>query len=322
MNRMLVRRCLALAGGITVAGASLSVAAAGVQTSATTAAPAFEVASVKPSGPGTPGLLGQVPRILPPVGGRFTALNVQLRMLVRLAYGLHDSQITGGPSWSTSTRFDITAKADDGSASSLETFGPMLRTLLSDRFALRAHIEPRDLPTFALVLARGDRRLGPALRASSADCSNAQADAQRRIEALARGGPDGLAALIPKPGEVVPCSLMPVMTGGAGAGFGLRASGMPLQALVALLTQVTGRIVRDETGLTGLFDWEMTFDPQVMLAMASQAGVNLPPGLSLPPSDSPSLLTALQEQLGLKLDAGRSSVDVLVIDSAEMPTPD
>ena len=78
-------------------------------------------------------------------------------------------------------------------------------------------------------------------------------------------------------------------------------------------------MVKDKTGLTGLYDWEIRFDLQVLMQMASQVGVNLPPGVALPPSDGPSLLTALREDLGLKLDSERGPVEVLVLDSAEMP---
>ena len=83
----------------------------------------------------------------------------------------------------------------------------------------------------------------------------------------------------------------------------------------------------DKTGLTGLYDWELRFDPQVFLAsMAQQAGINIPAGLLQNANsvfaDSPSLLTALNEQLGLKLDSQRGPVEVLVIDSAELPEPD
>ena len=97
--------------------------------------------------------------------------------------------------------------------------------------------------------------------------------------------------------------------------------------LTNLLTQFTGRTVIDQTGLTGLYDWELRFDPQVFLAaMAQQAGINIPAGVLQNANslfaDSPSLLTALNEQLGLELDAQRGPVEVLVIDSAELPEPD
>ena len=85
------------------------------------------------------------------------------------------------------------------------------------------------------------------------------------------------------------------------------------------LNQLALAMVTDKTGLTGLYDWEIKFDPQVLMQIASQVGVTLPPGVNLPPSDSPSLLTALREDLGLKLDSQRGPVEVLVIDSAEMP---
>jgi len=97
-----------------------------------------------------------------------------------------------------------------------------------------------------------------------------------------------------------------------------------MTGLTQFLTQVTGRMVHDKTGLTGLYDFELRFDPQVLMAMLPQLGLNIPSAATanLPPSDSPALLTALQEQLGLKLDSQKGPVEVLVIDSVEMPEPD
>ena len=104
--------------------------------------------------------------------------------------------------------------------------------------------------------------------------------------------------------------------------FGMRGNGVLISTLTRMLTEFTGRMVNDKTGLTGLYDWEMRFDPEVMVQLAVRSGVNLPPGIRLPQSDSPSLLTALREQLGLKVDSERGPVEVVVIDSAELPTPD
>jgi uncharacterized protein (TIGR03435 family) len=121
-----------------------------------------------------------------------------------------------------------------------------------------------------------------------------------------------LAALLPKPGDTVKCAMMPAIDpANPAAGFGLRADGQPVSALVRqLLTTVTGRTVVDKTGLTGLYDWELRFDPQVFLALLPQLGIDLPNATNaVPPSDSPALLTALQEQLGLKLDAERGPVE-------------
>ena len=284
-----------------------------------TMGPSFEVASVKPSNPNPTSPMGSIPRMLPPVGGRLTATNMPLRLLVRMAYGVQDFQIDGGPSWQMSQKFDITAKAEDGFTGGTLGMLPMLKTLLADRFTLRVHTETREMPIATLVMARSDGKLGGHLKPSTSDCSNAQADADRLAEALAKGGPPAAAALL-RPGEARPCSMMPSM---GPDGIGLRADGQPMSVLVQLLTQATGKIVHDKTGLTGLYDWEMKFDPQVMIQMAAaQAGITLPAGANLPQSDAPSILTALREELGLKLDSDRGPVDVLVIDGAEMPVPD
>jgi uncharacterized protein (TIGR03435 family) len=97
-----------------------------------------------------------------------------------------------------------------------------------------------------------------------------------------------------------------------------------MTGLIQFLTQLTGRVVHDKTGLTGLYDFELRFDPQILMTILPQFGVNVPAGTAanLPGSDNPALLTALQEQLGLKLESQRAPVEVLVIDSAETPQPD
>jgi uncharacterized protein (TIGR03435 family) len=260
---------------------------------------------------------------MPPVGGRFTATNVQLRLLVRVAYGVQDFQIVGGPSWQMERRFDIIATTGDR-ASTMETILPMLKALLAERFQMKAHTETREMGVSALVLARNDRTLCPDLKVSTADCAGQVDLAQKAAEALATGGPAAAAALLPRNGQPIPCAVGPILpVAGAGpVGFGMRGTGVPLSSLTRMLTQVTGRLVNDKTGLTGLYDWELRFDPEVMMQVAIRSGVNLPPGITLPQSDSPSLLTALREQLGLKVESERGPVEVVVIDSAELPTPD
>jgi uncharacterized protein (TIGR03435 family) len=297
-------------------------------------APTFEVASIKLSDPNNTSPLAMIPMVLPQGPGRLSATNVPLRLLVRMAYQVQDFQIVGGPSWQLSQKFDIVAKADDVSAANTSQLMPMLKGLLVDRFKLKAHMETREMPIETLVIARSDGKLGPNLRPSTSDCTSASAQeeqqkrAQAAVSAL-KGNPGALAGMLPKPGEVIPCAMTPMIGGGAGAAqgtpsFGMRGNGQSLTVLVQLLTQATGKTVQDKTGLTGLYDFELSFDPEVLLRMASQFGVNIPAvGPSpLTPSDSPSLLTALREQLGLKLDSVRGPVEVLVIDSAEMPTPD
>ena len=288
-----------------------------------TSSPSFEVVSVKRSDPnaGASSPIGAIPMILP-AGPRLTATNVTLRLLVRSAYELPDFKIVGGPSWQTTDRFDITAKAEDGFTGSFREMMPMLRTVLADRFKLKTHMETRELPIYSLVVAREDRRLGDKLKPSASNCGDIYAEAQKRIEAALKGGAAGLASLLPKPGEKVRCSLAPVLN--AAPAFGLTADGLPISFLARLLTELTGRDVRDKTGLEGLYDWELRFDPQVLLQLAANSGINIPAGAlaGLPSSGAPSLMTALQEQLGLELESDRGPVEVLVIDSAEPPTAD
>jgi len=122
------------------------------------------------------------------------------------------------------------------------------------------------------------------LKASTADCANQADQAQKLAEAFAKGGAAAATALLPRNGQPIPCAVGPMMpTAGAGPmGFGLRGNGVPLSSLTRVLTEFTGRMVNDKTGLTGLYDWEMRFDPEVMMQMAVRSGVNLPPGITRP----------------------------------------
>ena len=310
--------CVAVALGIghTNAFAQATTAAAPVR---------FEVASVKPSDPNaSSGVFGSIPAMRPQGAGGIAVSNMPLRLLVRMAYGVQDFQLVGGPSWQMSSKFDITAKAPEGTTKGTQDLLPMMKALLAERFRLKMHTETRELPTYALMIARSDGKLGPDIKPSSSDCSNAAADAQKRAEELAKGGGSALLSMLAK-GETIPCMIMPAINpSNPTAGFGLRGNGQAMSGLTQLLTQVTGRIVHDKTGLTGLYDFELRFDPQVLMAMLPQLGLNVPTNAAanLPGSDSPALLTALQEQLGLKLDSQKGPVEVMVIDSAELPEPD
>jgi len=279
---------------------------------------AFEVTSVKLSNPDPANPLSALPLILPSGAGRITASNVPLKNLVLGAYQLQDFQLSGGPSWLTSRRWDIQAKAENPKATMKEMMA-MLKTLLADRFQLKTHMETREVPIGALVVARGDGKLGPKLKVSTANCPSAEELSAKAQEALTTGG--GLGALQSLIGQGE-CSIMPTVAGNnPSAGMGLGMKGQPISTLVALLTQFTGKTVQDRTGLTGRYDFELTFDPQVLMRLISNLGVNIPAG-ALPESNAPSLLTALQEQLGLKLENDKAPGQVLVIDSAELPTPD
>jgi uncharacterized protein (TIGR03435 family) len=262
--------------------------------------PSFEVASVRPNTSGD----GRVMMSIQP-GGRFTATNVQLRVLIRSAFSIQDFQIVDAPDWARDARYDVVAKA----ASDLQ-LGPtggapgpgqlMLQSLLAERFNLRAHMETREMPIYALVPARADGRLGPQLRRSDVDCD--------AVFAARRGGappppPTGI--------ERPQC--------GVRFGPGSISGGMPMRQLAGTLSNVVQRIVVDRTGLTGDYALDLTYTPEQLPQGPPPAGAPPPPPID---PNGPSIFTAVQEQLGLKLESARGPVEVLVIDRLERPTPD
>ena len=266
----------------------------------------FEVASVRPNTSGNPGQ-----RVEMQPGGRYTVINMPLRNLIINAYGLQANQLLGAPDW-IAERFDITAKADEELGPPASQEGPsrlqlMMRSLLAERFKLSVHRESRDLPIYHLVLARNDRKLGPELTPSSIDCRTI-IDARKA---------QGLRPEPPKPGERPQC--------GAWWGFGeLTAGGQPLHELISLLSATVQRNVVDRTRLSGNFDIHLKWTPDQLPPRPPGLPADQPVrmnGVAIDPN-GPSIFTALQEQLGLKLDAQRGPVDVLVIDRVERPTPD
>jgi uncharacterized protein (TIGR03435 family) len=288
------------------------------QAPAAPAAQNFEVASVKPSNPNPTGPLGGAPMVLPALG-RLTAQNVTFRMLVMTAYDRQPFQIFGGPPWQNSNKFDITAKAEDGSAT-LDQMRIMLRGLLADRFKLTAHIETREVPIYELVLARGDKRLGPKMKASTDTCPDFKEQQQKMLEAIAKGGVGALQSMLGKPGENKPCSITQIPPTPDNLALGFKATGQSLELLVTLLTQLSGRPVVDKTGLSGPHDFELSISLQSLAALYQELGITLPLPPGLP--EGPALMTTVQEDLGLKLDSQRGPSEVLVVDGAELPTAD
>jgi uncharacterized protein (TIGR03435 family) len=253
----------------------------------------FEVASIKPNQSGASTIRWTFEN------GRFTAVNVTLKALVSSAYGspqqpLADFQMIGGPRWLDSARFDVTAVAPPGASHgsgvlSAAALG-MLRTLLEERFQLRTHFEARERAIYALVLNE-EGRLGPRLRQRTADCAAVASGA-------VKGDPCG--------GQIFPGNVS-----ARGASMAQLVSGL------ARLMPNVGRMVVDRTGLTGTFDVDLTWTPD-------QLPTADPGPMPIPPVDpnGPSLFTALREQLGLKLESARGSVQVLIIESASEPAPD
>lgn len=253
---------------------------------------AFEVASVKENVS-----VSDNASVRAQPGGRVSVSNNSLRNIIRNAYNVQNYQIVGGPDWINTVRWDITAKAP-GDAPPQQLL-LMLRTLLADRFKLVVRHEQREMPIYALTRARADGQLGPQLRASSADCAAIFAAAKAK-------------------GETPPPTTNGRPTCGTRTTRGnMMTTGVAVTDLARNLAPFVGRLVVDKTDLDGVYDLELTWVPE--------QGPSGPEGTSaqaVPSSDGVSLFTAVHEQLGLKLDAQRGQVDVLVVESAQRPVED
>ena len=287
---------------VTFAVASAPLVQAAVQA---TERPRFDVASVKQNKSTNQFITAQVEP-----GGRFVAQNFSLKLLVAMAYKVRDFQIVGGPSWMDTDRFDITAKAErelppmqaDGQIGPLEL---MLQSLLAERFGLVARPETQDRPMYALVFARADRRLGEKLQRSTVDCAAMLAERSRSGEPIR--GP-----LMGKERPVCGMAITP---------WSMRVGGVPLSQFASVLSQMTSRFVEDRTGLSGAYDIDLECTPPGARAGGPGGDASPIPAPPLNPN-GPTLETAVQEQLGLKLEATRGPVPMVVVDRAEAPTPD
>jgi uncharacterized protein (TIGR03435 family) len=219
--------------------------------------------------------------------GSFTATNVSLRNLIQYeAYDIPQSRILGGPKWLDSTRFDIEAKMDDAEAAQLKALDyehsrvqaqAMFQQLLADRFQLKVHWETRELPVYALAVAKKGAKLQPAkdTTGNTGTSSNSH-----------------------------------------GSGVQFTATGQTVTQLAQSLTSSAahelGREVIDKTGIEGKYDVSLNWTRDTGAASAGTDGNAQESG--------PSIFTAIQEQLGLKLEPSKAPVRVLVIDRAEMPS--
>ena len=255
----------------------------------------FEVAAVRQNNSGQ--TFNTIENELP--GGRYTATNVPLRSLIREAYGISENQLVDAPSWTRTERFDIDAKLEreppevpDGELGERQF---ALQSLLARHFQLVVHRETREFPLYALVMARADRRPGPMLKPSSADCSRNAMPAQ--IAATRAGKPLACGTLV-RTGRIQ---------------FG----GRTMEDLARRLSSLPflGRGVVDRTGLTGRWEFELTYAPDPDQLPSLPGGE---PPLFDP--NGPSLFVAFQEQLGLKLESIRGPWEVLVVDRVERPT--
>jgi uncharacterized protein (TIGR03435 family) len=294
--------------------------------------PTFEVASVKPAEPQPSGMMRVRMSGGPgtPDPGQLTYTNVSLKNVLINAYDVNDYQISG-PNWLDGERFDIVAKIPQGATK--EQFRLMLQNLLAERFKLALHHETKELPMYALVVGKG----GPKLKESvEEDAATPQGAAPPPPPGRDEAAPVRLkmdADGMPKPPSGMGRNgvIMMTMYGSGGLRTRMVCKGQPVSALLATLSSQLGRPVVDATNLKGKYDITLDYAPD---------GMNGPMGMMPPPppphegaigggapmanapdTGGPTIFTALQEQLGLKLEQRKGPVDLLVIDRLEkVPT--
>jgi uncharacterized protein (TIGR03435 family) len=268
-----------------------------------TAGPRFEVVSVKRN---TTGTLGSTVAERP--DGGFTMTNIPATLLIGRAYPVGvPADWIGRPEWTLTERWDVSATSPLPRPTAEERTA-MMRALLADRFKLAVHVERREQPVYELVLARSDGALGPGLKKSAedVDCVARAAAERAAAEAAAAAGQPPPPRALPNfelTGPRAPCSITV-----RGAELVAHTT-LPLFA--NFLRGSVGRPVVDKTGLKGLYYVTMEYD-----RMAAVRG----PEVAATPGAPPSAFTAVQEQLGLKLESTREMRDTLVIDRIERPT--
>jgi uncharacterized protein (TIGR03435 family) len=255
----------------------------------------FEVASVKPDHSRSS---GSHINISDP--SRFNATNVTAKFLITYAYNMRDFQVSGGPSWIASDRFDIVAKIEDPLAQQIQKLLPaqrqdqirlLVRSLVADRFKLSVTHETKELPVYALVVAKGGSKL-------------------KEVPPPDAQGSAGSPPRVVSPGAA-PAQLQP---GGFGMDIdngkaSLTARAVSISNFVGMLSQSLDRPLVDQTGLKGTYD--------ITLKWTADDG---PGGTERSETEGTSIFTALQEQLGLRLESMKGPVDTIVIDHIEEPS--
>jgi uncharacterized protein (TIGR03435 family) len=242
---------------------------------AANANPAFEVATIKPSKPGTPGKLFTVR------GVNVMTVNTSLSDILGMAYDLHPKQIVNAPEWAESDKYDVTGKPDVPGQPSVAQLKTLMQKLVADRFQLKFHREKRDLSAYVISVAKTGAKLTP----SAAD----------------------------------PNSLPGLFFQGLGR---LTVRNATLAEFAQVMQgSALDRPVVDQTGLTGRYDFTLNWTPDEF-QFPGLRNANAPPPPPPPPgtTEAPDLFTAIQQQLGLKLDSMKTPVDVIVIDHVERPS--
>lgn len=257
----------------------------------------FEVATIKPNKSDDSRVSGGFQP-----GGVYRVANYTLRALIAAAYLRPqinpDFLISGGPKWIDTDRFNVEAKADGdfpvvpGPESVSSPRRMMLQALLAERFQLRVHTGTMERPIYLLKLAKGDGIRGPQLTQATSDCG---APATRPNQAPLTGGS--------------------TCTPRIGPGL-IDLHGATMAQFVGLLPRFVDRVVRDQTALSERLDLQLKWTP----APGEWIAPPIPGVAEAPAPDGPSIFTAIQEQLGLRLESSRGPVEVLVIDSAQQPS--
>ena len=266
----------------------------------TQAGPSFDVVSIKRNTTNALGSNGSSERS----DGGFTLINIPIGTLISRAYpGFPPIDMVGLPEWAMSERYDVSARSPLAKATPEER-AAMMRAMLADRAKLIARVEKRDQPVYFLVLSRDDGKLGPGIKPSEVDCVAKQAADRAAAEAAAAAGTPPPPRQIPDmKGPVPPCTVR--MTGPRMEGD------MTMATLANFIRSAAGRWVVDKTGLSGSYRVVLEYD-----RMVSLRGPTTAPD----PGGPPSVTTAVQEQLGLRLESGRAARETLVIDRLERPT--
>lgn len=243
----------------------------------------LEVSSIRPSPPGTKGLVpGNWGRPASP-NARLRPMTLRTLVMYTFDWGRHDPVPIGGPDWIDQNLYELTLRFS--ATPTLAEARNLIRMLLEDRFKLKWHREQREAPVYVLTLARPDGQLGPGLVPSKVDCG-------AYSDTLARTGRGVLATAV---GEK--CGLLTIASPSQNSTRGTATMREIVQGISR--SPDADRKIVDRTGLTGTFEINLTWAIDVV-----------------------SFFTAVQEQLGLKLEPRREPVDIVVIDAAELPEPD
>jgi uncharacterized protein (TIGR03435 family) len=253
---------------------------------------AFEVASIKLNKSNQRGSVN-------PSSGRLVITAMTVKSVIQWAYGVQFFELINVDSPVLNEHVDIEAKTERPVGSVME-MQQMLQPLLADRFKLAVHREMREMNALALVLARNDGKLGPKMKKTQSQCDGLGTSV---IPSPARERP--------QPNDVAQCGFAP---SGVGRIVGI---GLDMKGIIGTLAPSQRMSIVDQTGLDGRYDIDVTYTPEPFSAAAlAQRGGTSPPGVNVDPN-GPNLFTALEEQLGLKLQPKKMPVPVLVIDHIE-----